>query len=138
MVNFADAVKNDCMPEFIDWVEREFAVKLVNGSKDRDGQIKAGKNKVTSSQIRRIHSTVKKMELGGFNESDFALLKAQMFYTAKRHSSKAMDSFKTEFVAAVEAVTENTIDDATKRERFNRFCKCFEAVLAYHYAYGGK
>ena len=92
--------------------------------------------RVTTSQIRSIFGSVKKMEMGG--EADMAtllLLKPRIAYAASRNRS--LDTLKTVLTRAIDAV-DKAQDKEQRQERFRRFCQGFEAILAYHRAYGGK
>jgi CRISPR-associated protein Csm2 len=91
-------------------------------------------NKLTTSQIRKIFGEVKKMEMKGYEEKKFLMLKPYLSYTAKRNSSRGMDLFKNIIINSIDAVVNN--NDPNKA--FNNFCQLFEAILAYHKSYGGK
>ena len=100
---------------------------LKEGSKDQS---------LSTSQIRNIFGSVKKIEMKGFSESDFLLLKPKLAYSAKRARVKAAEEFKDVFSKGIDAVISGKSVEE-KKEKFNMFCKFFEAVLAYHRAKGG-
>lgn len=66
----------------------------------------------------------------------FILLKPKMAYRAKRERGRAVQELVRVLDPAIELVVKEP--DATKRkEHFQRFVDFFEAILAYHKAYGG-
>lgn len=86
---------------------------------------------VSSSHIRNIYGIVKQMEMSGFNYHEFIRLKAKLAYAAKRDGRREAEELRDVLTAAIDVVG----DDA---DRFQRFADFFEALLAYHKAYGGK
>ncbi len=99
---------------------------------------KMGKN-VSSSQIRNAYGTVKKIQmLNVFNERSYRellLLKPKLAYALGRTEKN-----KKPYFEALEQALSCAIDvvDVKQPETFKRFCNFFEAILAYHKAYGGK
>ncbi|MCK5860988.1 MAG: type III-A CRISPR-associated protein Csm2 [Candidatus Hydrogenedentes bacterium] len=119
---FAQAVRNGIDKEFIQWAEgfgRDIA------------------RSVTTSQIRNIYGTVKKIEMAG--EIDLPavlLLKPRIAYAA--HRNKGMGAELAPIITqAIDAVADGSSNEE-KQERFQRFSKGFEAIVAYHRAAGGK
>ncbi len=98
-------------------------------------QLLAGREKVTTSQIRNIYGTVKMLEGRGLSDDvlfKLILLKPQLAYAAGRHD-------KVPGMQVLRRVLSDCIDLVyEKKERFDNFCKFFEAILAYHRAEGGK
>jgi CRISPR-associated protein Csm2 len=100
-----------------------------------------GKNEVSTSQIRNIYGTVKKLEMRSRNEEgvvseevigELMLLKPKLAYVAGRHK-------RVEGLQCLRDVLCEAIDCVYDRpQRFDMFCKFFEAILAYHRAEGGK
>lgn len=86
---------------------------------------------VSSSHIRNIYGTVKQMEMSGFNYHELILLKPKIAYAAKRDGHRAAEELRDLLTAAIDAVGEAAT-------RFQRFADFFEAILAYHKAYGGR
>jgi len=86
---------------------------------------------LTTSQIRNIYGTVKQMEMRGFNPGEFVLLKPKLAYAAARADTPGARELKDVLTWAIDEVG----DDETK---FARFVDFFEAILAYHKAYGGR
>lgn len=86
---------------------------------------------LSSSHIRNIYGEVKQMEMTEFAFHRFILLKPKLQYAAKRDGSAAARDLAALLTAAIDAVGDN-------EDHFKRFADFFEAILAYHKAYGGK
>lgn len=87
---------------------------------------------LTTSQIRNIFASVKKMEMKGFNEKELLFLKPQLAYAAARSGAKeGTKKLKDILTSAIDAV-------GNDEKRFENFCKFFEAILAYYQAAGWK
>lgn len=124
---FATMVKKGITPQFIKDAEicGEYLVR----------------EKLTTSQIRRIFGHVKKIE--SFEDPkkfipQLLLLKPLLAYTAKRNSPVMYLKNITD--KAIDAVTDEEIQNDKEKQlaRFRLFCNGFEAILAYHKAKGGK
>jgi CRISPR-associated protein, Csm2 family len=90
------------------------------------------RDKLSTSQIRNIFSSVKKMEMSGFNEKEILLLKPKLAYAAgRRGAEQGTRDLKDVLSIAIECV-------GNSAEKFENFCNFFEAILAYHRADGGK
>ncbi|QXP83831.1 type III-A CRISPR-associated protein Csm2 [Methylococcus sp. Mc7] len=93
---------------------------------------------VSTSQIRNVYGTVKKLEMIGLSEKSLRqllLLKPRLAYSKARidrRNKEAYEQFEKDIGLAIDAVELNT------PETFTRFCNFFEAILAYHKAHGGK
>jgi len=113
--------------------EEESARLLVQSSDKLGKQFKEGD--LTTSQIRNFFGEVKKIQLQGFanpaNQRRFILMIPKLEYSAKRASKPGMTALKETLKAASKYVSG---DEAN----FRRFVEFFEAILAYHKAYGGK
>lgn len=121
MKEFAVAVEKGIDNTFIKWA-------------DHFGQGIA--RSVTTSQIRNIYGTVKKMEMAiELDLPELLLLKPRIKYATQR--DKRLDELAGQLIGAIDAV-DAAPDPKQQRERFRRFCQGFEAILAYHRAYGGK
>jgi len=103
---------------------------LVEKAKELGERFK--RNDLSTSQIRNIFSSIKKMEMSGFNEKELLLLKPKLAYAAGRRGAKqGTKDLKEVLSIAIESVGNST-------EKFENFCNFFEAILAYHRAEGGK
>lgn len=97
--------------------------------------------KLTTSQIRNFFGTVKKIEARGFDaagERELLLLKPKLAYAANKAGKTKLNDLKTVLTDSIDIVTSGDNDIAKKKEKFNRFCEFFEAILCYHKASGGK
>jgi CRISPR-associated protein Csm2 len=95
-----------------------------------------GRNSVTTSQIRNIFGTVKTLETKGRADetiiNQLVLVKPKLAYISGRNR-------EVTGLAVLRDVLSEAIDLVyDKHDRFENFCKFFEAILAYHKAHGGK
>jgi CRISPR-associated protein Csm2 len=94
---------------------------------------------VSSSQIRNAYGTVKKLEMQrkftDISYRELQLLKPKLAYARGRAENKKKETFKKLEDALSEAIDAVSV---SQPETFKRFCNFFEAILAYHKAYGGK
>ena len=111
---------------------------LVNGAERLGKRISDRRNGVTTSQIRRVYSAVKKIQtkvqMGEkFQPNELILLKPKLAYAAAR----APETRKPNTEKLKDVLTEaiGLVDDDKK---FQNFVAFFEAVLAYHKAFGGE
>lgn len=104
--------------------------KLVEETEAFGFQLK--RNNLTTSQIRNVFGSVKKMEMKGFNADELRLLKPKLAYAANRPGAKKGTRELREVLStAIDCVGDD-------KEKFENFCNFFEAILAYHRAAGGK
>jgi CRISPR-associated protein Csm2 len=101
----------------------EVAEKLGKDLKSKD---------LTTSQIRNVFGSVKKMEMRGFKGKELLLLKPKLAYAASRPGSKP----GTKDLRGILSTAIDYVGDS--QEYFENFCNFFEAILAYHRAAGGK
>ena len=87
---------------------------------------------LTTSQIRNVFGSVKKMEMRGFKEQELLLLKPKLAYAANRSGAKQ----GTKDLRKILSTAIDFVEDS--QEHFENFCNFFEAILAYHRAAGGK
>ncbi|OQY56344.1 MAG: type III-A CRISPR-associated protein Csm2 [Desulfobacteraceae bacterium 4572_88] len=89
-------------------------------------------NGLTTSQIRNVFGSVKKMEMKGFNADELRLLKPKLAYAASRPGAKpGTKTLRSVLSDAIDCVGDG-------EDNFLNFCNFFEAILAYHRAAGGK
>lgn len=101
-------------------------------------------NGLTTSQIRALFGEVRQIQaqwsLGGDQGKNarrrLVLLKPKMAYRARKERGKAVGELVDVLQPALDLVIEAK-DDREKEKRFNHFVQFFEAILAYHKAYGG-
>ncbi len=86
-------------------------------------------SKLRTSQIRKIYSAVKKIQMGTFSRNALVMLKPKLAYAAARKPE--VTELKDALIQGIEMVD----DDPNK---FKNFVDFFEAVIAYHRASGGE
>jgi len=99
---------------------------------------------LTTSQIRALFGEVRQIQgqwgMGGENRQRAArrliLLKPKMAYRARRERGRAVQELVDVLRPALDLVVAEK-DAATQDLDFKRFVEFFEAILAYHRAYGG-
>ncbi|HHS96404.1 MAG TPA: type III-A CRISPR-associated protein Csm2 [Chloroflexi bacterium] len=100
------------------------------------------KDALTTNQIRALFGEVRRIQADWSIRREQALhrlilLKPKMAYRARKERGKGVKSLVSVLDPAldmvIEAKTEKEQDD-----RFQRFVEFFEAILAYHKAYGGQ
>jgi CRISPR-associated protein Csm2 len=85
---------------------------------------------LTTSQIRNAYGLVKQMQMSGFDEHEFALLKPKLVYAAARAGKDGAHQLGAVLGWGIDAV-------GSDPAQFERFVDFFEAILAYHKAAGG-
>jgi len=91
------------------------------------------KGNLTTTKIRGIYGTVKKMEMSQrLDEAEFIRLKPRLAYDAKRGKQGNKDLKEVLTVGILEVVKKNNKDSFHK---FKNFASFFEAILAYHKVY---
>lgn len=96
---------------------------------------------VTSSQLRNIFGTARQIQLRWPNDPqaayrDAVLLRPKLGYFAKRERGRGMEDLRRVLVPALEVMGQGK-DLNERQKRFNHFVDFFEAIVAYHKAYGG-
>jgi CRISPR-associated protein Csm2 len=115
-----------------DTSEEESARLLVEWA-DRLGAIFKS-TKLSSSQLREFFGTARTIQQQGFDSAkshrQFILLLPKLQYAAKRANTMGMEGLRDVLSCAIRYVNNDAL-------RFRRFMEFFEAILAYHKAYGG-
>ena len=82
-----------------------------------------------TAQIRKVYGAVKKIQMNKeFNSNELIMLKPKLAYAAARKSE--VEDLKDTLTQAI-----NHVDN---QQKFKNFVDFFEAILAYHRAYGGE
>ena len=113
---------------------------FMNTSEDSNGQVlienamKLGaylnSRDMTSSQIRSLYVTAKKINYEDCDGPyEVSMLRARFAYAAGRHKKQ---------VGPFQKVADRALARVKSAEEFRRFMDFFEAVVAYHRAYGGR
>ena len=113
---------------------------LVKKASDLANDLK--KNNMTTAQIRALFGEVRQIEAEWDMENKkqeayrrLVLLKPKMAYRARKERGQAVKMLVEVLDKALDQVTQG---DPSKRDgNFRRFVEFFEAILAYHKAYGG-
>ena len=85
--------------------------------------------KLKTAQIRKVYSAVKKIQMSReFNRNELIMLKPKLAYAAARNED--VEGLKVALTEAIDHVDDN--------DKFKNFVDFFEAILAYHKAYGGE
>lgn len=111
---------------------------LVKAAEGLGGAISDRNNGITTSQIRKVYSAVKKIQMkiqvdSEFERNDLVLLKPKLAYVAARAPRGREASTEKLKDALIQAI--DHIDD---HDKFKNFVNFFEATLAYHKASGGQ
>lgn len=103
---------------------------------------------LTTSQIRNVFTTARKLQAtwphprsADTHRHDavrrqLVLLKPKLAYQAKR--KQEVEALSGWLVAGIDAVVSGRPEPKDEYARFMRFIEFFEAILAYHTAFGGK
>lgn len=113
------------------WIKNEADESLITFA-DTCGKYLA-KNGLTNSKIRSIYGEIKRIQMGDFEKEKaaFYLLKPKVAYALGREPKNVgLQWFKKIF--------DEVAADVSDQKSYINFCNFFEAVLAYHKAYGGK
>lgn len=113
-----------------DWIIQGVTKEFVDYAEKAGRAIKEGG--LTASQIRNIYGEVKRIQNGDFDKlkSSFFLLKPKVAYAVGRNNNLGLQIFQTIFNECFSLIQD--------KKTFHNFCNIFEAILAYHKAYGGK
>jgi len=94
---------------------------------------------LSTSQIRNVFGEVRRIQQKGITnsfDSEVLLLKPKLSYARAR--ANAARDLESVLSSAIDAIFQNAINPEQKFQRFENFANFFEAILAYHRAYGGK
>lgn len=100
---------------------------------------------LTTNQIRALFGEVRQIQaqwsMGQAQRQQarrrLILLKPKMAYRARRESGRAVEQLVAVLDPALDLVVSEQ-DSEKQDEHFARFVEFFEAILAYHKAYGGR
>ncbi len=113
--------------QFIDPVDDPRGLKLIENAEKLARHLKM--RGMTSSQIRNLFTTVRRIN---YKDDDgpyeVSMLRAKFAYVAGRYST----------VADLQRVADEALTRIDDERKFHRFVDFFEAVVAYHRAFGGR
>lgn len=98
---------------------------------------------LTTSQLRRFFGAMKNLQMNiqisGFNESGFVMLKPQLAYAVgrARKNNSSFHTYKIEDFADVLSKAIDIVNASDNKDlAFKNFIRFFEAIVAYHKVYG--
>ena len=136
-------IKNKITEETIQYLEN-FGYYLCDIQTNDKNETRAGRNAVTSAQLRNVYSEIKRIEtkLDGEDlsaaweaqQASVLLLRPKIAYNAARVLAKN-DRSK---IKAFREVFETALTHVNTYPEFERFSQFAESVIAYHKVYVGK
>ncbi len=117
--------------EDIDLIE-DFGKYIADAKEGKNGKWFAGRNAISTSQIRIAYGEVTRLKMQ-FDETAMMLLRPKIAYAAARDGGYIFNDFQKIISTGVDAVSASQ----NKKAAFNNLANIFEAILAYHKAYGG-
>ena len=120
--------------------KQEEAKLMVTKAEELGKQLQ--KERLTTNQIRAIFGEVRQIESEWGIARDRAvrkliLLKPKMAYRARKEHSRAVENLVKVLDPALDVVI-NEKNQSLQDKYFENFVDFFEAILAYHKAYGGR
>ena len=119
-----------------EWIKIGGASKDFVDYADKFGRILKN-GRLTTSQFRNFYSTLKTIEMKGFNKTKtkFYMLKPLLAYGQARQGSNGYREFKNVMDTCLDFIM--NAEESKQEEYFKNFCRIVEAILAYHRAHGG-
>lgn len=136
-LQFKESWINDkIVPETILFAEK-FAEFLSKGKKEGRDIIDA---EMTTNQVRKFFGEVKRLQMTGFNESKFVMLKPKLAYAVGRAKKnvRAKNYNIARFEEVISKAIDTVLNNKTEKARqvaFKNFVDFFEAIVAYHKKY---
>lgn len=116
----------------IDLIE-DFGKYLADARPNDRGGWKSGWNAISTSQIRIAYGEVTRLKMQ-FDESSMMMLRPKIAYAAARDGGQTYRDLQVVISEGINSVSESN----EKKKAFLNLANLFEALLAYHKAYGGK
>ena len=92
---------------------------------------------LTTSQLRKFFGEVKRQQMMGFHETEFAMLKAKLAYAvgrAKQNGKRGKAQKIEDFYLVLTQAIDDVLSSTDKPKAFKNFITAFEAIVAYHKA----
>ena len=118
--------------EDIDLIE-DFGKHVADAHPGKDGRFFSGRNAISTSQIRIAYGEVSRLKMQ-FDETAMMMLRPKIAYAAARDGGPVYKDLQKVISLGIDSVAESE----NKAKSFNNLANLFEAILAYHKAYGGK
>ncbi len=91
---------------------------------------------LATSQIRNVFGEVKRLQ-NRYDRNRLLMLRPKLAYMGAR-VERGGKELRDVLTRAIIEIFDGNPDERTQRERFQRMADFFEAILAYHRAYGGR
>lgn len=91
---------------------------------------------LSTSQIRNVFGEVRRLQ-NRYDANRLHMLRPKLAYMAARAGRGGVE-LRDVLTSAIQEIFRGSPDEHTQRERFQRMVDFFEAILAYHKAYGGR
>lgn len=118
--------------EDIDLIE-DFGKHIADPRPGRDGRFFSGRNAISTSQIRIAYGEVSRLKMQ-FDETAMMMLRPKIAYAAARDGGPVYKDLQKVISMGIDSVSASE----NKKKSFANLANLFEAILAYHKAYGGK
>ena len=92
---------------------------------------------LTTSQLRKFFGEVKRQQMTGYDDTEFAMLKPKLAYAvgrAKLNGKKFKAQKIEDFYLVMADAIDKVLKSADKARAFKNFTTAFEAIVAYHKA----
>jgi CRISPR-associated protein Csm2 len=130
--NGIDGVKK--APE---WIKNGISQETIKFAESFGKDLSDGRSPLTTSQIRNVYGEVQRIKMKGFDKTALLLLKPRFAYMTKRKGTDGSKDFHSVMDKALDVVIDE-VNGEKQVELFGNFADFFEAILAYHRAFGGK
>lgn len=120
--------------EDIDLIE-EVGKYIADAKPDKFGNgYRSGRQAVSTSQIRIAYGEITRLKMR-YDKTAMMMLRPKLAYAAARNSG---DTYNTLRDIIAMGINEVAATSHNPEQAFNNLASIFEAILAYHKAYGGK
>jgi len=141
MVNFKDNFNGDWITKEIDRDCIDYTEELGEYLCDIDERKRAGRDALTTSQIRNFFGEIKRIQSVGIKKetSAFLLIRPKLAYATARVTQRNSRSRITTFRDVVEkAYSHVNTKSEELPKHFQNFVDFLESTLAFHKVYGGR
>ncbi|AXJ02438.1 CRISPR-associated protein, Csm2 family [Cyclonatronum proteinivorum] len=110
---------------------------IADAKEDNRGGYRSGFNAVTTSQIRIAYGEITRLKMK-FDDTSLMMLRPKLAYAAARANDKGGTYASLSEIIKLGVNAVSAMEQHQKQKAFNNLASVFEAILAYHKAYGGK
>lgn len=112
--------------------------KFIADAKQSDrGGYRSGFNAVSTSQIRIAYGEITRLKMK-FDDTSLMMLRPKLAYAAARANDKGGTYASLSEIIKIGVNAVAATEEQQRPKAFNNLASVFEAILAYHKAYGGK